>query len=74
MTDEVFFAQNAGAPDAGTGLNKSAIIQKVSVAEALQVASGNKTGHVKVETVTSNPPVINPNGTFPTSFPVLRGK
>ncbi|OAA76973.1 Six-bladed beta-propeller, TolB-like protein [Akanthomyces lecanii RCEF 1005] len=61
-TDEVFFAQNAGAPDAGTGLNKSAIIQKVSVAEALQVASGNKTGHVKVETVTSNPPVVNPNG------------
>ncbi|KAF1732852.1 Gluconolactonase [Beauveria bassiana] len=61
-TDEVFFAQNAGAPDAGTGLNKSSIVQKVSVSEALQVASGNKTGHVKVETVSSNPPVINPNG------------
>ncbi|KAM3511556.1 hypothetical protein MY11210_004774 [Beauveria gryllotalpidicola] len=61
-TDEVFFAQNAGAPDAGTGLNKSAIVQKVSVSEALQVASGNKTGHVKVETVSSDPPVINPNG------------
>ncbi|XWW93840.1 hypothetical protein V2A60_001777 [Cordyceps javanica] len=61
-TDEVFFAQNAGSPDAGTGLNKSSIIQKVSVAEALQIAHRNKTGHVKVETVTSDPPVINPNG------------
>ncbi|KAM3443705.1 hypothetical protein NHJ13734_001827 [Beauveria thailandica] len=61
-TDEVFFAQNAGAPAAGTGLNKSSIVQKVSVSEALQVASGNKTGHVKVETVSSDPPVVNPNG------------
>lgn len=69
-TEEVFFAQNAGSLDAGTGLAKSAIIQKVSVAEALQIASGNKTGHVKVETVTSNPPVINPNGTL--LFPRLK--
>ncbi|KAM3553322.1 hypothetical protein ARSEF4850_006976 [Beauveria asiatica] len=61
-TDQVFFAQNAGAPAAGTGLNKSSIVQKVSVSEALQVASGNKTGHVKVETVSSDPPVVNPNG------------
>lgn len=61
-TDEVFFAQNAGSPAAGTGLNKSAIVQKVSVKEALQVASGNKTGHVTVQTVTSDPPVVNPNG------------
>ncbi|KAJ6790013.1 hypothetical protein PWT90_03802 [Aphanocladium album] len=61
-TDEVFFVQNAGPPDAGTGLNKSAIVQKISVKEALQIASGNKTGHVQVHTVKSNPPVINPNG------------
>ncbi|OAA60748.1 Six-bladed beta-propeller, TolB-like protein [Cordyceps fumosorosea ARSEF 2679] len=61
-TDHVFFAQNAGSPAAGTGLLKSAIVQKVSVKEALQVASGNKTGHVKIDTVTSHPPVINPNG------------
>ncbi|KAH8716557.1 hypothetical protein HC256_005319 [Beauveria bassiana] len=61
-TDEVFFAQSAGNPAAGTGLNKSAIVQKISVAEALQIASGNKTGPIKIETITSNPPVINPNG------------
>ncbi|KAJ3495811.1 hypothetical protein NLG97_g3129 [Lecanicillium saksenae] len=61
-TNEVFFAQNAGARDAGTGLNKSSIVQRISVAEALEIASGNKTGHVQVHTVKSDPPVINPNG------------
>ena len=65
MTDEVFFAQNAGPPEAGTGLKKSSIIEKISLAEAAAVA--NKTdavGLVTVHNVTSAelPKVINPNG------------
>lgn len=57
--------QNAGANDAGTGLNKSAIIQKISLAEAAQVSSvRNATGKVTVTTVPSNPMVVNPNGTL----------
>lgn len=64
-TDEVFFVQNAGADAAGTGLNKSSIIQKISVAEAEAVKdSRNATGNVTVTVVPSNPQVINPNGMF----------
>ena len=61
----MFFAQNAGATDAGTGANKSAIIQKISLAQAARAASPgiqNNTGVVEVQTVNTNPPVINPNG------------
>lgn len=62
-TNEVFFVQNAGAPEAGTGLNKSAIIQKISLAEADAVsAQRDATGQVKVHVVDSNPVVLNPNG------------
>lgn len=62
-TDEVFFVQNAGAPAAGTGLNKSSIIQKISLAEADAVTSvRNATGNVTVTVVPSDPEVINPNG------------
>ncbi|KAI1331019.1 gluconolactonase [Xylariaceae sp. FL0255] len=62
-TEEVFFVQNAGAVAAGTGLNKSGIIQKISLHEAEAVATlRNATGKVKVEVVNSNPMVINPNG------------
>ncbi|KAI0406802.1 gluconolactonase [Xylaria palmicola] len=62
-TNEVFFVQNAGAPAAGTGLNKSAIIQKISLAEADAVTTKrNATGQVKVHVVNSNPMVLNPNG------------
>lgn len=62
-TDEVFFVQNAGAPAAGTGLNKSSIIQKISLADAEAVRlSANTTDEVKVTVVPSNPQVINPNG------------
>ncbi|ORX33988.1 evolved d-pantonohydrolase [Kockovaella imperatae] len=64
-TDEVFFCQNAGAKDAGTGAKKSAIVQKISLSQAAQAASAgiqNNTGVVKVETVASDPPIINPNG------------
>ncbi|KAI1339131.1 D-lactonohydrolase [Xylariaceae sp. FL0016] len=64
-TDEMFFAQNAGATAAGTGLNKSAIIMKISLSEAAAVSSQrNATGKVNVVTVDSNPMVINPNGAF----------
>lgn len=57
--------QNAGAKDAGTGLAKSAIVQKISLGQAAQAAKPrqpNNTGIVTVETVDTNPPVINPNG------------
>ncbi|KAK7967099.1 uncharacterized protein PG986_001376 [Apiospora aurea] len=61
-TDEVFFVQNAGAADAGTGLNKSAIIQKISLAQAKAAKNEtNAVGKVDVTTVASNPQVINPN-------------
>ncbi|KAI6368384.1 hypothetical protein MCOR25_004680 [Pyricularia grisea] len=62
-TDEVFFVQNAGAKAAGTGLNKSAIIQKISLSEADRVTSlTNAVGKVTISQVDSNPQVINPNG------------
>lgn len=62
-TDEVFFVQNAGAKAAGTGLNKSAIIQKISLAQADAVKNiANATGKVTVTVVPSNPTVVNPNG------------
>lgn len=62
-TDEVFFVQNAGAAAAGTGLNKSAIIQKISLAQARAVKNEtNAVGKVGVSTVVSNPQVVNPNG------------
>ncbi|GAP91938.1 putative evolved d-pantonohydrolase protein [Rosellinia necatrix] len=62
-TNEVFFVQNAGARAAGTGLNKSAIIQKISLPEAEAVSTmRNATGLVKVHVVDSNPTVLNPNG------------
>lgn len=59
--DEVFFVQNAGAPAAGTGLNKSSIIQKISLAEAEAVRRG-ELDNATVTVVPSNPQVINPNG------------
>jgi gluconolactonase len=66
-TNEVFFVQNAGAPAAGTGLNKSSIIQKISIAEADAVkASRNATGNVTVTVVPSTPEVVNPNGIIST--------
>ncbi|EMR71621.1 putative evolved d-pantonohydrolase protein [Eutypa lata UCREL1] len=62
-TDEVFFVQNAGAPAAGTGLNKSSIILKIALSEAASVSNQrNGTSAVKLHTVDSNPQVINPNG------------
>ncbi|KAJ3577587.1 hypothetical protein NPX13_g2980 [Xylaria arbuscula] len=62
-TNEVFFVQSAGNPLTGTGLNKSAIIQKISLDEAEAVtAKRNASGEVQVHVVDSNPLVINPNG------------
>jgi gluconolactonase len=63
-TDEMFFVQNAGAAAAGTGLNKSNIIQKISLAQAEAVSTmRNASGRVNVTTVPANPTVINSNGT-----------
>ncbi|KAK1969555.1 D-lactonohydrolase [Colletotrichum sublineola] len=62
-TEEVFFVQNAGPIAAGTGLNKSSIIQKISLADAEALRTGSLGAReVKVVTVPSNPQVINPNG------------
>ncbi|KAF4487997.1 gluconolactonase [Fusarium agapanthi] len=62
-TEEVFFVQNAGDPDAGTGLAKSSVIQKTSLAEAEALKNGSHTeSQVKITVVDSDPQVINPNG------------
>jgi gluconolactonase len=72
LQDEVFFVQNAGAAAAGTGLNKSNIIQKIALSQAAAVSSmRNASGHVQVQTVNATPPVINSNGPHPSpaNFP-----
>ncbi|RDW90057.1 SMP-30/gluconolactonase/LRE family protein [Aspergillus mulundensis] len=62
-TNEIFFVQNAGARDAGTGLNKSAIVQKISLEQAEAVANlTNATGLVDVVTVNPTQLIPNPNG------------
>jgi gluconolactonase len=62
-TDEVFFVQNAGAAEAGTGLAKSAIIQKIALSQADTVTNlTDASGKVDVVVVDSQPQVINPNG------------
>jgi gluconolactonase len=62
----MFFVQNAGARAAGTGLAKSAIIQKISLSAVTpSIASQrNASGSVMVEVVDSTPIVMNPNGEF----------
>jgi len=61
-TEEVFFVQNAGAKAAGTGLNKSSIIQKISLSDAEKVRNGSLEAAPVAVVDTSNPQVINPNG------------
>jgi gluconolactonase len=62
----MFFVQNAGAKDAGTGLNKSNIIQKISLKQVQEVVeSRNASRRVDVVTVNANPPIINSNGRLP---------
>lgn len=64
-TDDFFFVQNAGDPAAGTGLNKSAVIQRISLSQVTaEVAAERKApaGKVEVHLVPATPAVINPNG------------
>ncbi|KAK4177321.1 hypothetical protein QBC36DRAFT_386821 [Triangularia setosa] len=65
-TDEMFFCQNAGAPAAGTGLQKSAIIQKIklSVITPAITSQRNASGSVQIESVAGDDgaKVMNPNG------------
>lgn len=62
-TEEVFFVQNAGAKNASTGLRKSAIIEKISLADAAAVShKSDAAGLIDVTTVPSSPTVLNPNG------------
>ena len=59
----MFFVQNAGNPDAGTGVNKSAQIYKISLKEAHAVRNErNATGKVTITHVPATPEVPNPNG------------
>ncbi|KAK3311566.1 uncharacterized protein B0T15DRAFT_521869 [Chaetomium strumarium] len=62
--DEMFFVQNAGSPAAGTGLAKSAIIQKISLSAITTdiTSKMNASGSIEVEVVNSDPMVMNPNG------------
>lgn len=60
-TDEVFFVQNAGHRDAGTGMAKSAIIEKISLAQAA-AASNASVQSVDVTTVNPTQVIPNPNG------------
>lgn len=64
--------QNAGALDAGTGLAKSSIVQKISLADAEALRTGaHSESEVKVHVVPSNPQVINPNGALLGTCPSL---
>jgi len=58
----VFFVQNACAKAAGTGLNKSSIIQKISLSDAEKVRNGSLEAAPVTVVDTSTPQVINPNG------------
>ncbi|TYJ56017.1 hypothetical protein B9479_003259 [Cryptococcus floricola] len=59
-TDEVFFAQ-AAAMDLGFGLNKSAVVQKISLSQAQDVQEGTRNS-TDVTVVNSTTQVVNPNG------------
>ncbi|KAG5657790.1 hypothetical protein KAF25_007823 [Fusarium avenaceum] len=62
-TEEVFFAQNAGDPAAGTGLEKSSVVQKIALSDAEAVKNGTHVSEeVEVKIVDSTPQIINPNG------------
>ena len=61
-TDEIFFAQNAGARAAGTGLERSNDIYKISLEQAAVVAAKDGRDSVDVVRVDANPQVINSNG------------
>lgn len=57
--------QNSGAKAAGTGLNKSGIIEKISLAQvqtAVAQVNGSGNANVTITTVNADTPIINPNG------------
>lgn len=59
----MFFVQNAGAKNASTGLKKSAIIERISLADAAAVSQkSDAVGLVDVTTIPSSPTILNPNG------------
>ncbi|KAI0387764.1 calcium-dependent phosphotriesterase [Hypomontagnella monticulosa] len=61
-TDEMFFVQNAGAAAAGTGLNKSNVILKIALSEAMAVSNmRDANGSVNVQTINA-PAILNSNG------------
>ncbi|KAK3337702.1 hypothetical protein B0T19DRAFT_455602 [Cercophora scortea] len=64
INDEMFFAQSAGDPAAGTGLKKSAMIQKIALSEVTTAVSSQRSanGTVRVQFVAPTPEIINPNG------------
>lgn len=62
----MFFVQNAGAKSAGTGLNKSAVVEKISLAQAAAVQKGER-NQTEVIVVNSTVEVVNPNGEFYTT-------
>lgn len=64
VKDEVFFTQNAGAKAAGTGLNKSAVIEKILLSEAAAVQRHER-NQTEVFVVNSTVHVMNPNGATP---------
>ncbi|KGB80181.2 gluconolactonase [Cryptococcus deuterogattii R265] len=64
VKDEVLFTQNAGAKAAGTGLNKSAVIEKILLSEAAAVQKHER-NQTEVFVVNSTVQVMNPNGATP---------
>ncbi|KIR33070.1 gluconolactonase [Cryptococcus deuterogattii MMRL2647] len=60
VKDEVLFTQNAGAKAAGTGLNKSAVIEKILLSEAAAVQKHER-NQTEVFVVNSTIQVMNPN-------------
>ncbi|KAH6625933.1 gluconolactonase [Boeremia exigua] len=59
--DKIFFSQNAGALAARTRLNKSSVIQKISIEEAATAAKRGSAPNVNVTIIGKYPKVINPN-------------
>ncbi|EXK25806.1 gluconolactonase [Fusarium oxysporum f. sp. melonis 26406] len=58
-TDEMFFAQNAGDPAARTGLNKSSVLQKISLVDAEALRNGTHAeNEVKVYVVPEKPKLL----------------
>ncbi len=59
----MFFAQNSGSKAAGTGVEKSAMIQKISLPEVAALSAlRDATGLVTVMATGSNATILNPNG------------